>query len=276
MEGQAVRRPQVPDPHLFKRCGGVRRLDARSILSRLGLALTVLGIVVNPFGALAAQVSDFRQGFEAYAAGGYEQAATVFRDLAARAPSAGTYHNLGNAEWKLGRTGPAILAWERALWISPYDANTRANLRYARSKAQLPSPLLAWYEVCSTWLPVGAWPILAAISLWLALALVFLPGILRWRKADWHQATAAALLAVFLLTIPALFGVQARSRIGVIRAKDTPLRLTPTAEAQVLTRLAGGELARLEGQRGGYVYVRAGNDAAGWLERSQFGLIASP
>jgi hypothetical protein len=247
-----------------------------SIFRLLGLGLIAYLITLSLPAAPAAEASDFRQGFEAYAAGAYEQAATAFRDLSARAPSTGAYHNLGNAEWRLGRTGPAILAWERAQWISPFDANTRANLRYARYKAQLPSPTLAWYEICSSWLPVGAWAVLAALSLWLALALVFLPATLRWRKADWHQAAAAALLAIFLLTIPALFGVHCRSRLGVICSKDTPLRLTPTAEAQTLARLAAGEVARLERERGGYVYVRAGNDAAGWVERSQFGLIASP
>ena len=77
------------------------------------------------------------------------------------------------------------------------------------------------------------------------------------------------------MTLPALFGVQARSRLGVICGKEIPLRLTPTAEAQVLARLPGGELARVEHERGNYVYVRAGNDAAGWVERSQFGLITS-
>jgi tetratricopeptide (TPR) repeat protein len=247
-----------------------------SIFNSLALAVVAGQLTIGSAAPVTPERAEFREGFEAYAAGDYEQAAALFRQEAARAPSAGAYHNLGNAEWKLGQTGPAILAWERAQWISPFDANARANLRYARYKAQLPSPSLAWYEICSSWLPVSAWAVLACASFWLALALVFLPGILRWRKADWHQAAAAALLAVFLLTIPALFGVQARARLGIIRTKDTPLRLTPTREAQVLARLAAGELARLERERGDYVYVRAGNDAAGWVERSQFGQIARP
>ena len=146
-----------------------------SILHSLGLVIFGCLVAMISPAARAVEVPDFRQGCEAYGAGAYEQAAAAFRDLAARAPSAGAYHNLGNAEWKLGRTGQAILAWERAQWISPFGANTRANLRYARYKAQLPSPTLAWYEVCSTWLPVGAWAVLAAASFWLALALVFLP-----------------------------------------------------------------------------------------------------
>jgi tetratricopeptide (TPR) repeat protein len=227
--------------------------------------------------ALANGQEEFRQGFEAYAAGAYEQATGLFGELAVREPSVGAFHNLGNAQWRLGRTGEAILAWERAHWLAPFNANTRANLRFARQKAQLPAPALAWYEICSTWLPANSWALLAAGSFWLALAMVMLPNILRWPKADWHQALAAACLALFLLTLPALVGVHTRSRMGVIRAKDTALRLTPTSEAQILGRLPAGEMARLERVRGRYLYVRAGNDAAGWVERTQFGQIsASP
>jgi len=218
----------------------------------------------------------FRAACEAYAAGDYAQAARSFAALARTGPAAGVFHNLGNAEWMCGRRGHAILAWERAHWMDPYAANTKANLRFARHQAQLPSPDLAWYEICSTWLPVPLWAWLAFLAFWLALAMMVLPGVRRWRKADWHQGLAAASLAVFLLTVPALVGVYTRSRMGVVLAPDAPLRLTPTREAQVLFRLPAGELARVERERGSYLYIRAANDAAGWLDRAEFSLIAAP
>jgi len=193
--------------------------------------------------------------------------------VAAR-PAPGTLPYLGNAEWQCGRSGPAICSWERAQWLDPFNANTRANLRLARKASQLDAPDLGWYEICSTWLPVNAWSWLACLSFWLAVAMVMLPGILRWRKADWHQGVAAAGFAVFLLTIPALAGVQTRSKIGVVLTKETPLRLTPTSEAQILTRLPAGESARLERERGQYVFIRT-SAAAGWIERAQLGLIAA-
>jgi len=54
--------------------------------------------------------------------------------------------------------------------------------------------------------------------------------------------------------------------------KNSPLRLTPTQEAQWLTRLPAGEPARFEAVRGKYVLIRT-NRATGWVEKSQFGLI---
>jgi tetratricopeptide (TPR) repeat protein len=254
---------------------GLRR-EAFPLLLCLALAAWAWLSACPCAGAGADVPPAFREGFEAYAAGAYDVAAKHFRDLAAQVPAAGTYHNLGNAEWKKGQVGEAILAWEKAQWLDPYGANTRANLRFARQKAQLPSPALAWYEICSTWLPSVVWATVASACLWLSVTLVLLPGILRWRKADWHHALSAACLAVFLLTLPALVGVSTRSRLGVVRAPDTPLRLTPTHEAQVLAKLPAGELARVENVRGDYVYVRTGSDAAGWVHKAQFGLLTQP
>jgi hypothetical protein len=234
----------------------------------------VVALAAQSFPASAASGDDaFQQGLERYNTGGYEQAAVFFREAAAAAPAAGTLHNLGNAEWQSGHAGPAMLAWERAGWLDPFNRNTRANLRYGRKAALLDPPELAWYEICSTWLPVNAWAWIACLSFWLAVALMMLPGIFRWRRADWHQGLAAAGFAVFLVTLPALAGTYTRSKLGIILAKDAPLKLTPTTEAQVLARLPGGEAARLEQERGAYVYIRTGN-AAGWIERGQFGLIA--
>jgi tetratricopeptide (TPR) repeat protein len=216
----------------------------------------------------------FREGVSAYRLGDYAGAVKAFRQSAAQQLAAGTLQNLGNAEWKLGRTGPAIVAWERALWLDPFHEAARMDLRFARRTAQLEAPELAWYEVISTWLPANWWAWIAGISLWLAVGMVMLPGILRWAKATWHQALAAFCLMVFLLSIPAYIGLNTRSRLGFVLQPDTLLRLTPTFEAQALTRLAAGEPARLVRTRGNYALIRT-NHTQGWVEQNQFALVCA-
>ncbi len=233
-------------------------------------------LACSPLAGRAATISGddvFAQGSREYAAGHYEQAAANFGQAVENSPSAGTWQNLGNAEWQSGETGPAILAWERAQWLDPLSPNARGNLRFARKARLLEAPDLVWYEICSTWLPVNAWPWIASLSFWLAVGMVMLPGVFRWHRAGWHQAIAAAGFAIFLLTLPAMVGVHTRAKIGVVLARDTPLRLTPTSEAQSIARLAAGETARLERERGRYVFIRTGT-ATGWIDRTQFGLIS--
>ena len=240
---------------------------------RFWLALLLVGLFASVVRGAAFEES-FREGAAAYRAGDYARAVKAFRQSATQQPASGTLQNLGNAEWKLGRAGAAILAWERALWLNPFNEAARTDLRFARKQDQLEAPELAWYEVISTWLPVNWWAWIAGASLWVAVGMGTLPGILRLRKAAWHQAVAALGLMVFLLSVPAYLGVHTRSRIGFVLQKDTPLRLTPTLEAQAVTRLAAGEPARYVRVRGNYVLIRT-NRALGWVGREQFGLTCA-
>lgn len=216
----------------------------------------------------------FAEGREAYVAENHDLAAILFRAAAQQTPSAAAFHNLGNAEWARGQVGEAILAWERAVWLNPGGADTRNNLRFARREARLPAPELSWFEICSTWLPANAWSWLASVSFWLAAGLVLLPGILGVRRRDWQHALAAACFAVFLLTLPGLAGVASRMRLGVALEKDSPVRLTPTTEGQVVAKLAAGEIARVTRTRGNYHFVRTGAGATGWVSRRDLEPIA--
>ena len=240
-----------------------------------GLRSSAFGFLLAPLICLSAFASLpdalFQTGVAAYRAADYSVAAQAFRQSVTLQPASGALQALGNAEWQQRRTGDAILAWEQAIWLDPFNESARQNLRFVRKTAQLESPDLAWYEVISSWLPVGWWAWIAGCSLWLAVGMVLLPGILRRRKATWHQAIAALALMVFLLSIPALFGVQTRARIGFVLQEDTPLRLTPTLEAQSVTHLAPGEPARSVRARGRYLLIRT-NRSIGWVEQDQFGL----
>lgn len=61
-----------------------------------------------------------------------------------------------------------------------------------------------------------------------------------------------------------------RGNLGAALEDKTPLRLTPTRLRESLTELTGGDLARVEKERGEYLYVRAENDRVGWVRRTEF------
>ena len=214
----------------------------------------------------------FQQAVNSYQSGLFAEAAKEFRVASADAPASGTLLNLGLSEWRRGRVGAALIAWEQARWIDPFDARARENLRYARQLTGVEYPDLSWYERTSTWLPVNTWAWIAGGSLWLTISLAVLSGVFRWRKSTWAQALAALGLAVFLVSLPAHVGVLTRTRIGFVLQKNAPLRLTPTEEAEALAKLSSGEPARAVRTRGNYVLVRTAR-GQGWIEQNQFGLI---
>jgi tetratricopeptide (TPR) repeat protein len=216
--------------------------------------------------------NSFAAAQTAYTNGYFAEAAQGFALLASNAPSVGVLQNLGNAEWQRGNVAAALLAWERALWLSPRDANARNNLQFARETAQLEAPDLTWGEIAAGWLPASWWAWVACGSLWFAVSLAVLPAVLRWRKAGWQQALMAIGLGVFLLSLPANYGALSRTALGFILRAETPLRLTPTAEGEAVTHLAAGEPARVIKTRGKYFLIRT-RLTSGWVERDAFAFI---
>jgi len=214
----------------------------------------------------------FARGIEFSRAGQFPEAATAFENAAQAQPAAGTLLNLGLAEWQRGHAGAAILAWEQARWIDPFDRRVEANLEFARQTAQVDAPQLKWYESVSAWLPPNEWTWLAGATLWLAVGLLVLPGIFRQRKAGWHQWLAALAFGIFLFSLTANFGVVSRTQIGFIVKNNAPLQLTPTHNGEVISTLAAGEPARKLRTRGDYVFIRT-LGGSGWMEQSQFRLI---
>lgn len=252
--------------------GTLKPSTARTGLGRTTTSVALLLLLLAAPRPGRAEANAFQQGTDAYALGDYATAATAFATAAEQVPAAGTLQNLGLAEWQGGRRGRAILAWERSLWVNPFNDAARTNLRFARKTAQLEAPELTWYEAASEWLPVNAWSALAAGSFWFAVAMVMLPRIFRWRRTGWHQALAAGGFAVFLLCLPALAGIHTRAHIGFVLEKDTPLRLTPTADAQQLSSLPPGLPARWKRTHGQYALIQTPY-GRGWVERRQFGRI---
>jgi tetratricopeptide (TPR) repeat protein len=231
----------------------------------------ILALVAAPECRAASEIY-FREGVAAYEAGQFEPAAQAFKKSLAGQTAAGTLLNLGLAEWRCGRPGEAIVAWEQSAWLNPFNQDARNNLLYARETVQVNPPELTGCEQASTWLPASFWAWIAGGSLWLAVALVTLPGFFRVRKAGWHQTLAALALGIFLLSLPPNIGVFTRTKIGIVTEKDTALRLTPTLSAETVATLPAGEPVRQIRTRGDYLYVHTqyGN---GWVGRRQVGFL---
>ena len=238
----------------------------------LKCAALMLGLLAVAQNCPATGDAHFRAGVAAYEAGQFELAAQAFSGSLADQTGSGTLVNLGLANWRCGRTGEAVQAWERANWLNPFDHAASENLLYARETSPV-SPLeLTWFEEASTWLPANWWTWLAGGSLWVAVALVTVPGFFRVRKAGWHQTASALALGVFLLSLAPSIGIVTRSNIGIVLENNTMLRLTPTQSAEITASLPPGEPVRELRQRGDFLFVHA-QSGNGWVERRQIGFL---
>lgn len=238
------------------------------------IAAVLFTVLVCSLASVRGTTNDwFAEGVTAYRAGDFAPSAEAFENAAAMRPAAGTFVNLGLAEWQRGHAGAAILAWERALWIDPYDKGAAGDLHFAREVTQLDAPRLKWFETLSSWLPAAAWLWLAGASLWLAAGMILLPPVFRRQKAAWHQTVAACSLCVFLFSLAGNWGIISRTHIGFVLTDNEPLLLTPTAEGEVTSTLTAGEPARKLRARGDYYLIRTESET-GWIDQKEFGLIS--
>ena len=77
----------------------------------------------------------FNRANELYKNGQFAQSIEVYNQILASGYESGDlYYNLGNAEFRNGSLGNAILNYERALRLSPNDDDIRNSLEFARSK----------------------------------------------------------------------------------------------------------------------------------------------
>lgn len=142
----------------------------------------------------------------AYTSGHYQQAVQLYEEMLQKGPSAELYYNLGNAYYRQDHITRAIISYERALLLTPGDADIKFNLQMAQSKTAdkvVPESemfFVTWYHALVNMASADAWArtALAALALAIVLALLYLfAGAVALRKMGFFGA--AAMLLVFLL-----------------------------------------------------------------------------
>lgn len=220
-------------------------------------------------------------GQEAYDAGRYPEAAQAFEELVRGGHVDGAiYYDLGNAYYRLGEVGPAVLAYRRAALFLPRDGDLAANLDHVRKQVtdQLavedegPSlrALVFWYDRLSlpeqTWLALG----LNAIA-WTALLL--------WKK---RERDHLPLYVPTLFVATALFAGTAITRTveyqtrpgGVITYPEVTARSGTDVKSVALFYLhAGAEVTVREPDGGAWVQVELPDGRRGYVESRFVGLV---
>lgn len=91
----------------------------------LCLAFSISGVAQNQ--------TLFADATKAYNEGDFETAQKAYETILKQGEhSAALYFNLGNTHYKLNHTGPSIYYYEKALLLSPNDAEIKNNLAFAQ------------------------------------------------------------------------------------------------------------------------------------------------
>src|SRR3954468_8653417 len=121
----------------------------------------------------ATEEDPFAKANQAYADARYEEAAAGYQELVRSGNwNANLFYDLGNAQYRLGDFGQAILNFERGLALDPRHPEADANLRLARDEARALELRRDWIERYAGMATVKQYTIAAAIAFWSAVFIV--------------------------------------------------------------------------------------------------------
>jgi tetratricopeptide (TPR) repeat protein len=219
----------------------------------------------------------FRQGNEAFQKNDFEKAAKLYEQvLDSGYRSLELEYNLGNTFYRLNKPGKAILHYERALVLSPNDADVQHNLEIARQQVKgeieaLPEFFLThWWRSLRNVAESGVWGVVALLLWWAGLAgLVFwLLGKTRKQKKMGFVAGLICLMVSFLPYSLAMSRVkyEADTNFAILLEPTATLRSAPDESGSDLMQLYEGTKVKLQDQLGGWWQVKLANGEVGWLK----------
>lgn len=247
--------------------------------------------------AASASAQSFAAGNAAYEAGDYGAAIDRYTEVAgAGIVHVDLYYNLGNAYFKSGDLGHAVLWYERALQLDPRNDDTRANLTVVRSMLrdqQLLPPrggvrgiLMAWHRRLSARESVAVACIFYALFTLAALCLIFRRSRVVssfYRMASWvspgrlfglgmagdvllGMATAAAFAILFAGSAYAKVRESHVHTRGVVVSEEVAVFSGPSQDSTIQFKIHEGTIVSVRDGRQGWVRVDLPGDLSGWVE----------
>ncbi|MCF8226206.1 MAG: tetratricopeptide repeat protein [Bacteroidales bacterium] len=226
----------------------------------------------------------YNEAGEAYAAGKFEQALDLYREIEEMGyEAADLYYNMGNASFRSNRPGYAILYYNKALKINPRHTEARSNLDYVSlfREDQLENVpeffLKSWFRSLFSMLPLKAWSYLA-----LTFFLFILAGILFYIFGS-HLSLkktgfAIALVSILFFTISIAAAVNHHRKIihprrAIILTPSVVVKSSPSSSGTDLFILHEGTGVNTDEHVGEWVEIRISDGRVGWIPSESLEVI---
>ncbi|MCX8495350.1 MAG: tetratricopeptide repeat protein [Akkermansiaceae bacterium] len=219
---------------------------------------------------------DFAEANQRFQAGDFAGAASAYEQiLTVEGPRASVCYNLGNSYFRLGKFGPAILAYERARILTPRDPDLMTNLARARKDAAVTdeSQLDPRINAVVSELSPDEWSWLLASAALTIGALTMVGGIIRL-PLHWTRRAVGLSLFCIALSASALYLRRAESTRGVVISETTAIRISPFEQAESISTLRPGQIIQIGAQQSGFHYVESPSSGPhGWVADRDFSAV---
>jgi len=217
----------------------------------------------------------FEKANKAYYSEKYADAQKVYEDLFKRYPDYGVLaYNLGNTYYRLGKTGPAILAYEKALQRDPRNKDISKNLKQVQTGLQYRiEDKRNWYlkaaEISIQKLTEAEVSLLAALAYFLFVCAFLIPLFLgQGLRFGVVQKAFTLALAIFLMLYAAKRVEMRVIRDAIVMAKKADVRFGPSDGDRIAFRLGEGLKVYVVDRREGWSRIILTNGEDGWIKNN--------
>jgi tetratricopeptide (TPR) repeat protein len=247
------------------------RTSVSKTIRMVAAALAFAGVTLAL--ALASPADDFQAANKLYDAGKSSDAIAAYERIQPK--TSAVYFNLGNAYFRAGETGRAVLNYERARRLSPRDPDILANLRFAQQKLgvdEVNAPPKAWQRMMHALIDShtpAEWSAYELMGMWLAaLAMGLALWVRRARTA--LLVVSAAGFAWLLVAGSALSYQMIDERTGphaIVVTRQAQARFAPLPDSTVHVQLPEGTEVSVREDRGQWLLVERADGQQGWIRR---------
>jgi tetratricopeptide (TPR) repeat protein len=212
--------------------------------------------------------TEFAKANQEYAQGHFKEAIDGYETLARAGQwSANVFYDLGNAYFRTGDFGRAILNYERALALERHHPEAAANLQIARDEARALEMQQSSPERYLQFASVNQYSIAAAIAFWVG-AFCTVALILARRRSARLIALSILSFSVCALAIFAAYEIDHGNKgraLAIITGDNVQARLATADTANSVLALPPGSEIKMLNTRGDWIYAALPNDLRGWI-----------
>jgi tetratricopeptide (TPR) repeat protein len=231
-------------------------------------ACIVAFLVLGAASSLAQGDSEFAKANQEYAQSHFAEAISGYQALVRSGQWSGNlFYDLGNAYFRTGDFGHAILNYERALALERHHPEASANLQIARDESRALELQPSWPERYLQFASVDQYGIAGAIAFWLVAFTVVMLIFVR-RRAAALIATSVFSLLISAVAIYAMYTLEHGSKgdaLAIVTGKDVQARLATADTANSVLALPPGSEIKVLSTRGDWIYAALPNDLRGWI-----------
>jgi hypothetical protein len=236
---------------------------------RSGYSVGVVTAILSAFVAVSAFAqTDFEKANQEYAQGHFRDAISDYESLIRAGQwSANVFYDLGNAYFRTGDFGRAILHYQRALALEPHHPEATANLQIARDEAHALEMQASWLDRYLQFATITQYTIAAAVVFWIAA--FSLAALIFARRPSTRLVTLlVVMLLVFAGAVFSIWQVERGSKgnaLAIVTGKNVQARLATADTANAVLALPPGTEVKILSTRGDWTYAALPNNLRGWI-----------